>query len=127
MKKIFGLLLVLSGFWAVPALAQSEGESSNDGQIISRVEEKDKGDKKKIKTEGRGNNNVYSPETPQPASPYAVNNDIGGFTVRKFKESKTTKKLRRGEARSRMSVPQPKGKPLKHKKKRKFNLFGSRR
>lgn len=124
MKKIFGLIIVLAGFWVAPAFAQTEEESVDGGQTISRVEEKDKGDKKKIKTEMRGNSNVYSPEAAKPASPYAANTEVGGFTVRKFKESKTTKKLRRGEARSRMSVPTPKGKPLKHKKKRKFAFFG---
>ncbi len=125
MKKIFSLLLVLSFFWSGEILAQTEDNSENAGQVISRVEEKDKGDKKKIKTEERGSSNVYSTEA-KPASPYAAKNaDIGGFTVTKFKESKTKKKLRRGEAHSRMSVPDPKGKPLKHKKKRK-PWFGKR-
>ena len=125
MKKIFSLLFALSFFWSGQLLAQTEENSDVQDQTISQAEIKDKGDKKKIKTEERGNSNVYSPETAKPTSPYAAkNNDIGGFTVTKFKESKTKKKLRRGEARSRMSVPDPKGKPLKHKKKRKFNLFG---
>ena len=125
MKKIFSLLFMLSFFCAGPLLAQTEESSDIQEQTISQAEIKDKGDKKKIKTEERGNSNVYSPDMAKPTSPYAAkNNDIGGFTVTKFKESKTTKKLRRGEARTRMSVPDPKGKPLKHKKKRKFKLFG---
>src|SRR4051812_12576098 len=121
MKKIFSLLFAFFLFGAGQLWAQTEGNSDSQEQTISQAEVKDKGDKKKIKTEDRGSN-VYSPETAKPTSPYA-NQDIGGFTVTKFKESKTKKKLRRGEARSRMSVPDPKGKPLKHKKKRK-PLFG---
>ena len=127
MKKIASLLFALTFFWSGSLVAQTEEEAAeNQEQTVSQVEIKDKGDKKKIKTEERGGSNVYSPETAKPTSPYAVkNNDIGGFTVTKFKESKTKKKLRRGEARSRMSVPDPKGKPLKHKKKRK-PLFSKR-
>lgn len=124
MKKIFSLLFLLTFFWSGSLLAQTEESSDTQDQTISQAEIKDKGDKKKVKTEERSN--VYSPETAKPTSPYAAkNNDIGGFTVTKYKESKTKKKLRRGEARSRMSVPDPKGKPLKHKKKRK-PLFGKR-
>ena len=124
MKKIFSLLFVLAFFCSGKLLAQTEENSDVQEQTVSQAEIKDKGDKRKVKTEERGSN-VYTNEAPKPTSPYAAkNNDIGGFTVTKYKESKTKKKLRRGEARSRMSVPDPKGKPLKHKKKRKFNLFG---
>ncbi|MFC5269219.1 hypothetical protein [Adhaeribacter terreus] len=101
MKKIFGFVFTIMLFFAVSsANAQSQGNQ--------RAQD----------------NNVYGDDaaTARPVSPYASN--TGSFTVTKFKESKTKKKLRRGEARSRLSVPQPKGKPLKHKKKRKFLFFG---
>src|SRR5688500_4881194 len=99
MKKIFSLLFALSFFWSGSLLAQTEEDADSQEQTVSQVEEKDKGDKKKIKTVERGSSNVYSPDAPKPTSPYAAkNNDIGGFTVTKYKESKTKKKLRRGEA-----------------------------
>jgi hypothetical protein len=67
---------------------------------------------------------VYGENTAaKPVSPYA-NNSVGGFTVTKYKESKTQKKLRRGEGRTRFSVPDPKGKPLKHNRRKKFLFFG---
>jgi len=122
MKKIFGLLIVFTCFWASAAFAQTEEDADKTPANVSQVtEETVKPGKVKRKSE---ESNVYSPNEAKPASPYAAkNNDIGGFTVTKFKESKTAKKLRRGEAHSRMSVPDPKGKPLKHKKKSKFKLF----
>ena len=100
MKKIVGFIFTMMLFCAVSA-AQAQSQGGQRAQ----------------------DNNVYGSEaTARPVSPYASN--TGSYTVTKFKESKTKKKLRRGEARSRLSVPQPKGKPLKHKKKRKFLFFG---
>ncbi|MBK0401601.1 hypothetical protein I5M27_01310 [Adhaeribacter sp. BT258] len=101
MNKIFGFVFSIMFLCAV-ASAQAQSQGAPRGQ----------------------DNNVYGNDaaTAKPVSPYASN--TGSYTVTKYKESKTKKKLRRGEARSRLSVPQPKGKPLKHKKKRKFLFFG---
>ena len=97
MKKIVGLVFSLVLLLAVSANAQTQR-----GQ----------------------DNNVYGSDAPaKPVSPYGSNATVGGFKVTKFKESKTQRKLRRGEGRTRMSVPTPKGKPLKHKKKRTFFVF----
>ena len=75
-----------------------------------------------VKAQGQNDQNVYGENTAaRPVSPYGSSES---FTVTKFKESKVKRKLRRGESRSRLSVPQPKGKPLKHKKKRKVLFFG---
>lgn len=120
MKKLFALLIFFTCFCSVGAFAQTEEDSEE--KVSQVTEETVKPGKVKRKTETEGSN-VYSPTAAKPTSPYA-NKDIGGFTVTKFKESKTQKKLRRGESRSRMSVPDPKGKPLKHKHKKKFKLFG---
>ena len=80
--------------------------------------------KKKTKQKTESSGNVYSSEAdPSKPDPFA-NNAGGSFTVTKYKESKVQKKLRKGEAHSRLSVPTPKGKPLKHKKKHKFLFFG---
>lgn len=48
----------------------------------------------------------------------------GGFTVRKYKASKHAKNamMKRGQSRPSMGVD-PKGKPLKHNKKKHFLLF----
>lgn len=97
MKKIFGFIFTIMLFCAAGS-AKAQGSKQNQDL------------------------NVYGENTAaRPVSPYANNS---GFTVTKYKESKVQKKLRRGEARSRLSVPTPKGKPLKHKKKKKFLFFG---
>lgn len=48
----------------------------------------------------------------------------GGFTVRKFKASKHAKNamMKKGQSRPAVGI-NPKGKPLKHKKKKRFMLF----
>lgn len=108
MKHIFRIFLIAVLFqFSAPAFAQGDDSKK----------------KTKQKTESAGSN-VYSSEAdPSKPDPFA-SNPGGSFTVTKYKESKVQKKLRKGEAHSRLSVPTPKGKPLKHKKKRKFLFFG---
>jgi len=57
-----------------------------------------------------------------PARQYEKNS--GGFTVRKFKASKHTRNamMKKGQSRPAMGID-PKGKPLKHKKKKHFLFF----
>lgn len=57
-----------------------------------------------------------------PARQYEKGN--GGFTVRKFKASKHARNamMKRGQSRPAMGID-PKGKPLKHKKKKHFLFF----
>jgi hypothetical protein len=108
MKHILSIFLIAVVFQiSIPAFAQDDDSKK----------------KTKQKTEAAGGN-VYSSESdPTKPDPFA-NNAGGSFTVIKYKESKVHKKLRKGEAHSRLSVPNPKGKPLKHKKKHKFLFFG---
>ncbi|KAA9340983.1 hypothetical protein [Adhaeribacter soli] len=140
MKKLFGFLLVASLFTGSATLAQSQAAPED---ITSTFAEKDNSDKdnsdkdlrtdkkkqKQVAADINASGNVYNSQgskAAKPVSPFASNSSNttnGGFTVTKYKESKVAKKLRRGQASSRMSVPDPKGKPLKHKKKKKFLFF----
>jgi hypothetical protein len=108
MKHILSIFLITVIFhFAAPAFAQGDDSKK----------------KTKQKTESSGSN-VYSSERDLSKPDPFASNAPGSFTVTKYKEGKVAKKLRKGEAHSRLSVPQPKGKPLKHKKKRKFLFFG---
>ena len=132
MKNIIGLLLTGSLFLNCAAYAQAIEGTEKQEKAIARDQGDDEPktgkEKKKQKTEQNEmrSANTYSETGGRSdiSKPDPYNNDIGGFTVTKFKESKVTKKLRRGEAHSRLSVPNPKGKPLKHKKPHKFLFFG---
>ena len=128
MKKLFGLALAAGLLTLQVANAQNQQESitaENSQQIaMAKVNAPVKGEgDKKSKAQS---STVYNAGANKPTSTFAPsgNGSSGGFTVRKFEESKVAKKLRRGEARSRFSVPNPKGKPLVHKRKGKFQLFG---
>ena len=106
MKHILSIFLIAITFqFSTPAFAQ--GDDS----------------KKKTKQKSESGNVYSSERDPTKPDPFASNTS-GSFTVTKYKESKVQRKLRKGEAHSRLSVPQPKGKPLKHKKKKKFLFFG---
>jgi hypothetical protein len=105
MKPILKILFIALAFgFTSQAFAQGDGETKQ---------------KIKHRTEQSGTVTENDPTRPQRFEPVP-----GGFTVIKYKESKVKKKLRKGEAHSRFSVPDPKGKPLKHKKKHKFLFFG---
>ena len=108
MKHILSIFLIAIAFqFSAPAFAQGDDSKK----------------KTKQKTEPAGSNVYSSERDPTKPDPFAANSG-GSFTVTKYKESKVQKKLRKGEAHSRLSVPNPKGKPLKHKKKHKFLFFG---
>lgn len=102
--KIFFIVLAI-GFSA-SAFAQGDGSQKT---------------KSKHRTQESGSG--YDPAN-DPSRPEKFSATPGGFTVTKYKESKVKKKLKKGESQSRFSVPNPKGKPLKHKKKHKFLFFG---
>jgi hypothetical protein len=135
MKKLFGFLLVASLFSGSSAFAQGQAAPEDETSSFAEKDNSDKdlrADKKKQKqvaADINASGNVYNAQgskAAKPVSPFASNSSNttnGGFTVTKYKESKVAKKLRRGQASSRMSVPDPKGKPLKHKKKKKFLFF----
>src|SRR5438046_2684211 len=95
--RILGIAVVL--FAAKPALAQDNGEPK-----------KTKKQERAAASQPGGSTYNYTGENdPTKPDPYASNTG-GGFTVTKYKEGKVTRKLRRGEAHSRLSVPNPKGK-----------------
>lgn len=132
MKKLFGFLLVASLFTAPAAIAQTQAAPEDAAVTLTETEnsgKESKADKKKQQRENaemRSNGNAYSgrgAKAAQPVSPFASNTSTSGFTVTRYKETKVQKKIRRGEGATRMSVPDPKGKPLKHKKKNKFLFF----
>ncbi|HSI90913.1 MAG TPA: hypothetical protein VK927_07320 [Adhaeribacter sp.] len=143
MKKIFALLLLAGGLSAgafttanaqnVPLPESEDGQSRSEKAATQRYPEpslvktrdtrQDKRREKQldeIRTQANAynSNNARREQFKDPA-PYQSES----FTVTKFKETKTKRKLRKGEGRTRFSVPDPKGKPLKHKKKQKFLFF----